>query len=184
MSRYKIRHWTSESLNAMVTVVKSLLLGFFIYGFGVASAAESGKEILLPHFQNPLLQTNKNIETTESIIDHNGIKFRKVEYRGKSYYLQILENKESAANLQMYCEGDKPLIVPRQVLIAKRVTKRSHLFIEGLQAACVDMQNGKKMLTLNPSISVGFMLDDQPKDIFKNKKVYLMPRGLSFSGDF
>lgn len=141
-------------------------------------------DIILPHYQNPLLKTNKNVETTESIVEHNGIKFRKVEYKGKSFYLQLMENTESAANLQMYCESGKPMINPKQVLVAKRITKRSHIFIEGLQTACVDLQNGKRMVALDPSISIGFMLDDEPKDVFKNKKIYLLPRGLSFSGDF
>jgi hypothetical protein len=152
-----------------------------IFGILLALAAHAD-EIKLPHYQNPLLHT-KQVETKESIVELNGAKFRKVEYKGEKYYLQIIETAHEGASAQMYCEKDSPVVHPSQTISAVKITTRNKVFVEGLKQTCVDIGNGKKQVAIDPTIAIGFYIGDKPKDFLQKKRILLMPTGIGFAGD-
>lgn len=115
-----------------------------------------------------------DVFTTESIISLGDLKYRKVEYKGETFFLRLLEAETTAQDLEILCQ-QKPVQTENQAVIATAVTKRSSLFIDGLRQTCRDVSTGQKRINIDPNIQVGFLLDDTKKGWLKNKKVFWNP---------
>lgn len=134
----------------------------------------------------PSLNVDFEVFTRESIVEFEGKKFRKIEYKKKVVYLQLLESETSAGDLQVHCGEFPRPAPPSQIQVAVKVTKRSHLFVEGLRQVCENQQGGSRVV-IDPAIRVGFTFEGSPKDILKNKKVFIQPfngLGAGFSAEW
>ena len=156
---------------------------------GTTSAASSAASF---GESKPLdLRLTSDVYTKESIVELNGKKFRKIEYRSQVVYMQLLTNESDAAKLQMFCSdsGAKAFNAGRTPLVsgAVQMTKRTSLFVSGLQQACVDHQGGSQ-LTLSPDILIGFLIKDgdDSRAILRNKRIMINPLslGASFAADW
>ncbi len=116
-----------------------------------------------------------DVYTSESIISVGNSKYRKVEYRGETFYFRLLEAESPAQDLEFSCSQRPFQENENQVLISSAVTKRSSLFVSGLRQTCEEFSSGQKKMNLDPNIQVGFLLDDSKKSLLKNKKVFFMP---------
>lgn len=146
-------------------------LNFFV---NLATAEEKKSEPL----QQFILENSK-VSTKETIIEVGGKKFRKVEYEGKTYYFQLLSPAETDADLQFHCEKNGYLDEKPRILVAKKMTRRTKLFVEGLKMTCErdEKNGGRGQLKIDPSIQIGFLLSDEPGDLLKNKKIFINPLG-------
>lgn len=128
-----------------------------------------------------------DLNVKESIISVADKKFRKIEYKNKLYYLQLLESEGDASSLQFQC-GDvaNPPKMENQITLSVQITKRSSLFLSGLKQTCANLAPGKNKVEIDPNIKIGFFLKDQPGDKLKNKMIYVTPLapGLGFGAQF
>jgi hypothetical protein len=153
--------------------MKILGLLFIVFGvdlFNQISFAE------LSDFEKDLM-VYQTKQTKESIVEMNGHMYRKVEYSGKFYYLQLSQPTDPVKEHTVNC-SDRELIdkeQPSRIYTETKLTQRSSLFVEALQVSC----SGKVL----PALKVGFTLPDSPHDIFKNKRIFLFPQP-GFYGEF
>jgi len=126
-------------------------------------------------FELELSKYNKR-ETKESIVESDGILYRKIEFKGDYYYLELRNPDDPNQPQKVLCSDNHLKNETLSRLYGEiKVMKRSSIFIDGLKEAC----QGKP----NLNIKIGFTLPEKEKDVFKNKKVIIFP-GLGFSGDF
>jgi hypothetical protein len=128
-----------------------------------------------------------DLNVRESIISVSGKRYRKVEYRGDTYYLRLLESEKDAGSLELECNKEPSgLNMENQVLVSTSMTKRSSLFIDGLKQTCAEIRGGKKKVVIDPNVRVGFTLDGTKDDLLQNKKIFVTPLkpGLGFSGEW
>ncbi len=129
-----------------------------------------------------------DVNTKESIIDVNGRKYRKVEYKSDVFYLRLLEPEATGADLEFKCGTEATLKMENQILISTAITRRTSLFVEGLQQTCKNMNSPGGEVTIDPNIQVGFLFNDSDskKAIFKNKKIFMSPakKTLGIGGEF
>ena len=135
------------------------------------------------------LEKDSGLNTKESIVDISGVKYRKIEYNTKTYYLKLLQPEQSNQDLQIICEkeGDLTNKVPHLVQGGTRMTKRTSLFIKALQQSCVDAGSTRRQrVAVDPALRVGFQIDDSPNSKLKAKSIYVTPLtpGVGFSGEW
>ncbi len=137
------------------------------------------------------LKIDSEVFTRESIVEVGGRKYRKVEFKNQVVYLQLLSEETTGADLQLLCEREGVSAFqgqPQLVLASVKVTRRSSLFVEGLQQVCSDSRGGKKRITLDPAIHVGFLFHDRNEDkaLLRNKRVFINPfgSGIGFKADW
>lgn len=172
----------------MKLIVFSLI--FFASVFAQAELDLSLKRPPAPSGESVQMLGGVEIFTKESVVEYQGRKYRKIEYRNEIFYLSALSDETSGSQLELLCkEQGAPIFnlqSPPLVLASVKVTKRTAAFIEGLKVACVSggADNGK--LALDPSLRIGLRIEDSPNSAIKNKKVYINPGslGLGFSGDW
>ncbi len=153
----------------------------------IAIAAET-KE---PSAFEKALMTESSVQTKETIVQYGDRQYRKVEYKGEIFYLQLMTETTSPTDLKLLCDRDAQAFNTSSkalVTVATRVTKRTHLFIEGLKSICRGAGNQARV-DVAPSLAVGFMLDDDPnpKALLKNRKIFVDPfslNGAGFNADF
>ena len=143
---------------------------FFILFFNQISLAE------LSDFEKDLMIYQVK-QTKETIVELNGHSYRKIEYNGKYYYLQLSQPMDSVHDYNVNCSDGETLDneQPSRIYAETKLIQRSSLFIEALQVSC----SGKIL----PALNVGFTLPDSPKSIFKNKKIIIFPQP-GFYGEF
>lgn len=137
------------------------------------------------------LSSASGLTTHESIVEIGGRKYRKIEYKSETYFLQLLAAEGSQSDLAVLCgeslaaklnNNNQPLIKA-----AVRVTKRTKLFVEGLHNICTGSSN-RTMIVVSPDIQVGFMLDDSddPKALFRDRRITVNPLtgGLGFGASW
>lgn len=131
------------------------------------------------------------VQTRESIVHHAGRTYRKIEYQGQFFYLRISEERTGADLMELLC-GDDPKVHEMSSdtndLIEGRIkiSERMQLFVEALQLKCEGPRH-KRKLVLSPEMKMGLRFDDKPRDLIKNKKIYVSPgpgTGLGFSGEW
>ena len=164
-----------------------LALGFLMQLESKSEAAESPPAKELSAFEKSL-QMNENISTKETIVQLGGRKFRRVEFKSDIFYLQLQSDLATNAELSLLC-GERPQeFGPNSapmITAAVRVTKRTRFFIEGLRRMCLGAGNTSR-IDLAPDIAVGFMLDDDPKGVLKNRRISINPisPALNFSAEW
>lgn len=157
------------------------MIGMSLMFFLNLAVAEENKAETLQKF---ILEDTK-IRTNETIIEVNGKKIRKLEYEGKTYYLQIYNPEAPGGDLHLECEKNGYLDEKPRILIARKLTNRTKIFIEGIKLTCNMAANGKGQLAIDPSIQIGFLLPENPTDLIKNKKIYFTPFGAAgFYGEW
>lgn len=132
-----------------------------------------------------LLPVDSKVFTKESILEDQGIQYRKVEYQGKNYFFRLLGPKTSGEDLALFCNqpGNQGFTSPPMVKVGLQTVERSRLFIEALELKCKsptpDRDDEKKVMALMPYLAVGFSLEgkENPKAILKNKKLLINPLG-------
>lgn len=144
-------------------------LGILIFLFSELSLGEPSD------FELELSKYNKK-ETRESIVESEGVLYRKIEFKGNYYYLELRKPEESDQSQKVFCSKDdlnheKIARVYGEI----KIIQRSSIFIEALRASC----HSKPDMALK----IGFTLPEKEKDVFKNKRVIIFP-GLGVSGDF
>ncbi|MDZ4660091.1 MAG: hypothetical protein SGJ18_00595 [Pseudomonadota bacterium] len=162
----------------MATLFLFLLLFFLSLGFAEEKKGEALQQFILE---------NTKVTTTETIVEVGGKKFRKLEVEGKTYSFQLYSPTDTDANLEFRCEKEGYLDEKPRVLVARKVTKRTKLFVEGLKITCdrSEKHNGRGVLGIDPAIQIGFMLPEDPADLIKNKKIYITPfGGAGFYGEW
>ncbi|MBX3016556.1 MAG: hypothetical protein KF767_01605 [Bdellovibrionaceae bacterium] len=122
--------------------------------------------------------------TKESIVEIQGITYRRVDYRNSTYFFQLMGAQGSAEDLKILCENPDPAATAL-VRVGVRVMERTHAFVEGLQMVCKNARGGRMTtasdvrLSLMPALAVGFTLDDGVgKSIapgLKNKRLIVWP---------
>lgn len=159
--------------------MKNLKLRFVILALSALSCSQFSvaSELLLP--------IDSKVFTKESILEDQGIQYRKVEYQGKNYFFRLLGPKTSGQDLALFCNqpGQEGFTSPPMVKVGLQTVERSRLFIEALELKCKspdpNRDDQKKIMALMPYLAVGFSLDgkENPKAILKNKKLLINPFG-------
>lgn len=126
-------------------------------------------------FELELSRYNKK-ETHESIIESEGILYRKIEFKGNYYYLQLRNPDDSTEPQKVLCSPNhlKEENLAR-VYGEIKIVKRSSLFIEALKEACQSKPSA--------ALKIGFTLPEKEKDTFKNKKIIIFPN-FGVTGEF
>ncbi len=160
--------------------------------FGISAAEEKKvaspevkkiEESKIEGLQKFILEDSK-VRTNETLIEVNGKKFRKLEIEGKTYYFQLYNAEEPNADLHIECEKNGYLDSKPKVLVARKLTTRTKVFIEGIKHTCANI-NGKNQLVIDPAIHIGFLLPEDSTDLIKNKKIYFNPfGGAGFYGEW
>jgi hypothetical protein len=132
------------------------------------------------------LRLGYEVFTKESIVSVGGHKYRKVEYKNQTYYLELIEAGGDNQRLKVMCDPAGIAQGPNQIRLSTKISKRSSLFVEGLNQIC-KKTNGQERVTVDPNIFVGFSFDDDdPSATFKNKKIFIVPftMGAGFSAEW
>lgn len=131
------------------------------------------------------------VQTRETLVHHAGRTYRKVEYKGRSYYLRISQDVTGGNLMELIC-GDDPEIQKMQsdqnrlIEFRAKMTERTQVFVEALRVEC-EGDRSKRRLVLSPDVLVGLRFEDDPKNPIKNKKLYWNSSfggGLGFSGEW
>lgn len=145
----------------------------FIFLIGLCAAALD----LKPHLEwQPLdeVQTpsKDSVETKETPVDINGIRYREIEVSGEKFYLKFL-NKEASLQDDTDClrQGAdvNPFLEPLRVYGEHRIVKRTRAFIEGLRVKCQKVSSFSAEIK-DVNVGIAVKNDDNTKD-----KVYVNP---------
>lgn len=173
-------------------ILRFCFLSIFLLGFAWSSLSWAEESVAKePTAFEKALMMNENVSTKETIVQMGSRKFRKVEFKNDVYYLGLLSDLNSAADLLVLCNEKQAAVFNREspplVSAAVRVAKRTRFFIEGLKTMCMGSGNQKR-IDLVPEIAIGFLFDDSPDPsaIFKNRRILINPLGLGvgFSADW
>ena len=149
----------------------------------LAIVASPPADALPPTQFQQSLSIASGVQTRESIEVVDGARYRRIETTSGIYYLKLLAGDDSTA--QIDCEKPVNAASPRLMEGSVQVTHRTRAFVSLLQETCG--RSGAhwvpRQISLNPM--VGIKISDQPKDVVKDKAIYLTPlTGLGFSGTF
>jgi hypothetical protein len=168
--------------------MKSLVRFLFVlstFSFPFASSevfADGPPSLFEQSLQNAATTT---IDTKESIVEHNGIKYRKVESSMGIYYFRFLGRDEDVSELQ--CETDFNRTAPPLAMASVEVYHRARVFIRTLKETC-ESHNGQKKMDVNwRDLEVGVALPDSKNSVIKDKEIYVNPLkgpNAGFSGTF
>jgi hypothetical protein len=147
------------------------IISFLVIIFSVLNSSAE-----LSDFEKDLM-IYKTHQTKETIVEKNGQTYRKIEYEGKFYYLQLSQPNEPNLNYDVNCKDNEINIneLPSRIYSEIKIIQRSSLFIDALKVSCT----GKIL----PALRIGFTLPDSPKEFIKNKKIILFPQP-GFYGEF
>ena len=177
--------------------MKSLVLLVFAlsaYSLSFASSLAFADEPSLfeQSLQNAATTT---VDTKESIIEHNGIKYRKVESSMGVFYFRFLGRTEDVSELQCETDFNKTApgfaqMSPTLVSGSVQVYHRARAFIRAFRETC-ETHNGQQKMDVDWSLrdlEVGVALPDSKDSVIKDKQIYTVPfnggPNLGFSGKF
>ncbi len=146
------------------------LLALMILGGAPATAGENpnAHEIFLEGLEGTRY-------TRETLVEIDGVKYRKIEVNGKTYYLKILWGDDTPEDPLLYCERNPLWKGKEQIELKTQVVQRTGLFIDGLRTNCEKSKEGVVRPVLDTTLRVGFYIKDKKGDYIKNKKVILFP---------
>lgn len=153
---------------------------FLVLLLNIFAMADEPKRSNLDQF----LGSNQEVNTKESTVEVEGLKYRKVEYKNKTYYLRFLERTGEINGVQ--CNEFRDFRSPPLVEVSVKMTKRTRLFVEGLQETC-SKKEGLYVGHLDFSPKIGLSFGDDQKDKIKNKKIFINPLNftqMGLSGEF
>lgn len=173
------------------TQKKSILVALFLLSNALTAPITIAAETSEPSAFEKALLMESSVQTKETIVQYGDRQYRKVEYKGEIFYLQLMTETTSSTDLKLLCDREAQVFNASSkalVTVATRVTKRAHLFIEGLKSLCRGAGNQARV-DVAPSLAIGFMLDDDPdpKALLKNRKIFVDPfslNGAGFNADF
>ena len=136
-----------------------------------------------------MLEQNQLENVQESTVSIQGLEYRKLEYKGESFYFSTLLRDESIP--KYFCEKPGGYRSERLVEGSLKIRKRKVLFFQALQEKCStrgkggrETNNKNSWVEVNPII--GIHLPESPNDLIKNKKIGfpLDFNSIIFSGEF
>jgi|GEM_PF-4552149 len=132
-----------------------------------------------------------SLKVQESIVQTNGVYYRKVEYKNELFYLRLLEPDRDHSQADFECtQGTPNAIGENQILISTKVSERGSLFVDGLRKVCALGKQGISETMIEPNLRIGFVFDESEKGLLKRKRFYLSPGilggglGVGFGADF
>ena len=128
------------------------------------------------------LERNTNFRTEERWVQFGDTKYRQVEYRGQKYYIKLTGRVGDFGELD--CSLGSGNLNPRLIETGVQIFRRSKMFVDFLQETCARDSHGQARAKVRLDPRLGFTIPDGPKSVITNKKVYIDPRGLGFSGDW
>jgi hypothetical protein len=123
----------------------------------------------------------KTIATKESVVDIQGKKFRKIELHQEAFFIEALDSTKVNSEMRVLCQQGSREILPAQVEVGIKTTKRSGVAIEGMRQICKEAVNGRKEISIDPAILVGLQVQFGKE---QNKKVIVSPVGITFKADW
>lgn len=128
------------------------------------------------------LEQHVDFQTHERWLEIGGSRYREVEYHGDKFYIKFTERQGDTGELDCGLQSDN--LNPHLVEQGVQVYHRSKLFISFLQETCEKTADGNSRRRYRLDPRLGFTIPDDPKSKITNKKVFLAPTGLGFSGDW
>lgn len=132
-------------------------------------------------FESALEQHAGN-QTHERWVQVGNVRYREVEYHGEKFYIKFTERPGDAGELDCNMRPDS--LNPHFLEMGVQVYHRTQLFISFLQEACKRIADGHSHVIYKLDPRLGFTIPDDPKSVITNKKVFLSPAGLGFSGNW
>jgi len=131
-----------------------------------------------------MLEQNLNLNSRESTVQIQGVKYKKIEIDGGSYYIVFKGRTEEIPHL--LCERPQGYTSESLIEGSVKIEKRKSVFAQILKESC-KADNGKSRTTVELDPQVGIQFDGDKKSVIKNKKIGvnpLKPTGVNFSGEF
>lgn len=144
----------------------ALIGPIILFGWCAAMSAESGTAtetandpetdtgVVIPYG----IQMDHQVFVKESLVQIDGVTYRKIEYRSATYYLRFLNvgDNDPSVLCPEYAKGKKSELLVKGSL---KMSRRSSLFVEGLRAECMKSPNGVVRVHLRPEIRAGLSFE-------------------------
>lgn len=135
-----------------------------------------------------MLPRNEKIYTKETIVETDGVKYRKVEFQGQTFYMKLL-GASADQDMRVLCAKPGKKESEPLISVGARMTERTSFFVEGLKVACTEggfRADSDARLSLVAALSVGFRIDDSktgPLSSFKNRRIFVGLGVLGFAAE-
>jgi hypothetical protein len=152
-----------------------LSLLIFLFSFSVNAQTSD--------FQK-MLEGEQFIQTKESTVDINGVRYQKIEFDSKDYYIALKGIKQELPVL--LCERPSGFKSEHLIEGSLKVERRKLIYINAIKESC-HAKNGQVEKSVEVSPEIGVFLPEDKDSSIKNKKIGinpLQPKSLQFSGEF
>jgi hypothetical protein len=128
------------------------------------------------------LEKNADYPTNERWVQYGDTRYREVEYHGQKYFVKFTGRAGDFGELD--CDLPSGNLNPHLSETGTEVFHRTKMFVDFIQETCARDATGQKRASVRLDPRLGFTIPDGKNSVIKNKKVFVGPRGLGFSGDW
>ena len=164
-------------------IIGKYVTTIFVSGSLIFIGGVYAQELEESPFQK-MLKENYDLNSRESIVRIDGIRYQKIELENNSFYLVFKGRNEEIPFL--LCDKPKGFQSEHLVEGTAKIQRRKLMFAKILKESCT-VENGQKRETVQLDPQIGFYLPSSSKDKIQNKQIGinpLLPGAVNFSGDF